>query len=307
MRYLPPMAERNTDIPATRRQAMVLAMAGLAAGFARPLHAQVLPTPPVASPWAQAHKAGMRLLAGERLPDGTRRAAIEIRLDDGFKTYWRHPGDAGLPPVFDWSGSTNVADVDVLWPAPVRFKDPAGFSNGYLDGVILPVTVTPGDINRPVKIALKLDFGVCKDICIPAHAVASLPLPEQGSGQFSRVIAAALARVPERVAFGAGMPGFVAVAGLPGEGRRGALSVTLRAPAASPSALFVEAPEPWLFGTPVATQTAGEEHVYRVPVEYGPEPGAAAASGPLALRLTLVLPDRAIESVATLDAGSFRA
>lgn len=293
IRYLPPMTE-----PLRRRTFLALALAGVA----RPARAQDAS----ASAWSEAQSARMRLLAGERLGDGAWRAAVEIRLAPGFKTYWRHPGDAGLPPVLDWSASTNVADVKVHWPAPVRFADPAGFSSGYPDGVVLPVTVTPRDAAQPVVLALTLDFGVCKDICIPARVQAQLPLPNEGSGRFSRVIAGALAREPKRVAFGAGMPGIKAVAGVPGEGRRGALSVTVRVPEGSSPELFVEAPEPWLFGTPKAVGDGGAERTYRVPVEFGPEPGSAAASGPLALRLTLVLPERAIETEATLDAASFR-
>lgn len=293
MRYLPGMSEA-----VCRRTFLALALSGVAL----PARAQDAS----ASAWGNAHSARMRLLAGELLADGGYRAAVEIRLDAGFKTYWRHPGDAGLPPVLDWSASGNVADVTVHWPAPVRFPDPAGFSNGYPDGVVLPVTVKPLEAGKPVVLALTLDFGVCKDICIPARSQAELPLPREGSGRYARVIASALAREPRRVAFGEGTPGIAAIRALPGVGRRGALSVTLRTPAGSTPELFVEAPEPWLFGTPKAVEASGEERVYHVPVEFGPEPGSAGASGSLALRLTLVLPDRAIESEATLDAGSFR-
>ena len=66
---------------------------------------------------------------------GARLAAVEIALDRGFKTYWRHPGEAGLPPAFDWSGSANLAAVEVLWPAPRRFQDAGGVSYGYEGGV----------------------------------------------------------------------------------------------------------------------------------------------------------------------------
>ena len=43
---------------------------------------------------------------------------IEIALEPGWYTYWRNPGEAGVPPVFDFSGSENVASVDVMYPAP---------------------------------------------------------------------------------------------------------------------------------------------------------------------------------------------
>ena len=78
------------------------------------------------SPWSATHGAAIRLLPGAQGEGGAWRAGIEIRLDPGWKTYWRTPGDSGLPPVFDWSRSANVADVVVLWPAPERFADGAG-------------------------------------------------------------------------------------------------------------------------------------------------------------------------------------
>ena len=61
------------------------------------------------------------------------RAGIEIRLDPGWKTYWRYPGDSGVPPTLDFAGSENVKSVTALWPAPQRFADGAGgHSIGYL-------------------------------------------------------------------------------------------------------------------------------------------------------------------------------
>ena len=68
------------------------------------------------------------------------RAGVEIRLDAGWKTYWRDPGDSGVPPTFDFSGSDNVKSVTVQWPAPERFPDGAGGNSiGYVGRVILPL------------------------------------------------------------------------------------------------------------------------------------------------------------------------
>src|SRR5208282_5267135 len=77
-----------------------------------------------ASDWsAQTHTAA-RLIAGATIktPDAPLlRAGIEIKLDPGWKTYWRDPGDSGAPPTFDFSGSGNVKSAAVLWPAPEKF------------------------------------------------------------------------------------------------------------------------------------------------------------------------------------------
>src|SRR3954465_8485498 len=83
-----------------------------------------------ASPWIQGHHSRARLVAGGA--DGAARlAAVESVLGRGFNTYWRNPGESGLPQAFDWSASENVAMAEVLWPAPTRFEDAGGVSYGY--------------------------------------------------------------------------------------------------------------------------------------------------------------------------------
>src|SRR5436309_312013 len=81
-----------------------------------------------------------RLLAGNGI------AGVELQLPEGWKTYWRTPGDAGgVPPTFDWSKSDNLASVKVLYPAPKRFSDRAGDTVGYKGTVVFPVEVIPKD------------------------------------------------------------------------------------------------------------------------------------------------------------------
>src|SRR5829696_5295044 len=77
-----------------------------------------------ATAWASGLHSRVRLLAGGLHEGGPARlAGIAFELDAGFKTYWRSPGESGLPPVFDWAGSENLASAEVLWPAPTRFED----------------------------------------------------------------------------------------------------------------------------------------------------------------------------------------
>src|SRR5215471_7085729 len=71
-----------------------------------------------ASPWDGDARSAVRLIAGSAVPGKAVRAGVEIRLKSGWHTYWRYPGDAGVPPRFDFTGSQNVKAVDVLWPAP---------------------------------------------------------------------------------------------------------------------------------------------------------------------------------------------
>ncbi len=125
--------------------------------------------------WASLDHSAVRLIAGEASGD-TRVAGLEIRLAEGWKTYWRMPGESGAPPDFDWSGSTNVASVDVAWPVPHRMHDEGGESIGYKHQVVFPLTVRLDKPGQPAHLDLKLFYAVCKDICVPANAVISLDL-----------------------------------------------------------------------------------------------------------------------------------
>lgn len=113
--------------------------------------------------------AGARILPGWTQPDGSRIAAIEFRLEPGWKTYWRSPGDSGLPPVFDWSESGNLGDVALHWPAPQAIPSGDGLALGYHDRLVLPFTARPADPGQPVDLAVTVDFGLCRNICVPAH------------------------------------------------------------------------------------------------------------------------------------------
>ncbi len=140
-----------------------------------------------ASPWTEGHRSRVRLVAGGA--DGAGQlAGVDISLDPGFKTYWRNPGEAGLPPAFDWAKSTNVGAIEVLWPAPSRSEDGGGVSYGYQGQVLFPVRIRAQDPGKPVGLALKIDYGVCKDICIPAQAELSLKLPAKASASTREAI-----------------------------------------------------------------------------------------------------------------------
>lgn len=254
-----------------------------------------------ASAWVAGHHSRVRLLAGAATADGILLAGIEITLDRDFKTYWRNPGESGLPPALDWSGSINLQGADLLWPAPSRFKDAGGVSYGYKDRVVLPLRLARTDNTRPVEVRLRLEYGVCNDMCIPAHAELSLAL--DGDEPANSAIAASLARVPEPKPVGA--EGDLAILGLrpnPSEDPASAL-VPFRAPAGMPVQLFVEAPEGWFAMARERPDPAPEGEpqaasgVFLVEVMERPP----AAAGPVELRLTLKAGERAIESTASLD------
>lgn len=151
-----------------------------------------------ASQWTQVLHSQARIVRGIMHDDGAIEVGIQVKLDAGWKTYWRVPGDAGVPPEFDWSQSRNIADVNLLWPAPVRFRDIFGESIGYLDEVVFPVVVRPGDWTKPSVVKVTVHYAVCKDICAPVRADLVLDLPLQSSTPlFAAVIARYKAMVPK--------------------------------------------------------------------------------------------------------------
>ena len=133
------------------------------------------------------------------------RAGIEIRLDPGWKTYWRYPGDSGVPPTLDFAGSENVKSVTTLWPAPKRFADGAGgHSIGYLGDVVLPLRIVPKDASKPSSLHVKLGYAICGNLCVPAEADLDLTLSGKGGAEEPTLVAAE-ARVPRHVPLGAGL------------------------------------------------------------------------------------------------------
>ncbi|WP_204115674.1 protein-disulfide reductase DsbD domain-containing protein [Shimia biformata] len=119
------------------------------------------------------------ILPGWRNGDGSHMAGLEIQLNPGWKTYWRAPGDAGVPPLFEWSGA-NIAGVEVIWPTPEVFSQNGMNSVGYKQTVVLPVRITPRDKSQAIRLDGDLNIGVCRDICVPQDLHVSAHLPAKG-------------------------------------------------------------------------------------------------------------------------------
>ncbi len=134
------------------------------------------------------------LLSGWRLADGNYMAGLQLQMAPHWKTYWRTPGEAGIPPTFDWSGSQNVKSAVLHWPSPAVILQNGLQSLGYLDALTLPIEVTPADPSQPVNLVLKMQLGVCKDICLPAVLQFSTVL--QGGEVATPAITAALLNRP---------------------------------------------------------------------------------------------------------------
>ncbi len=255
------------------------------------------------SPWEDDAQSAARLISARAVNEsGGRmfRAGVEIKLKEGWKTYWRYPGDSGVPPVLDFSKSQNVKNVAVLYPAPTRFPDGGGGSSiGYKGTVTLPLHVVPQDASKPVTLNLKLDYAVCEKLCVPAEAKLELLLAGAETAN-EGALSAAEARVPKAAAIGAdGTPSIRAVHRETGSAKP-RVTVDVAAPAGAPVTLFAEGPTAqWALPLPepVAGAPAG---LQRFAFELDGLPPGEKASG-ATLRLTAISGDKAIEVAFRLD------
>jgi len=251
------------------------------------------------SPWQNDLYSATRLLAGPALPDGERRAGIEVKLAPGWKTYWRYPGDSGIPPRFDFSGSTNVQSATVAFPAPKRFQDGTGFSIGYETGVIFPIRVVPQDRAKPVQLRMQVDYAVCRNLCVPAAGRGEIALPPTGVAT-DAALSAAEASVPKAAQVGAAAPLTVRSVRREDATPHPRVIVDVAAPSDTKVDLFAEGPAAdWALPLPepIADAPPG---LRRFAFELDGLPPGTKPDG-AALRLTVVSHPHAIEVVTRLD------
>ena len=106
----------------------------------------------------------VRLLEGWRQADGRHMSGLEIRLAPGWKTYWRSPGDGGVPTVL----TLDVGQPEMHWPSPDVFFTGTMRSIGYEGDVILPLELTLDQGDQRVR--GRVEMGVCQDVCMPRDA-----------------------------------------------------------------------------------------------------------------------------------------
>lgn len=253
-----------------------------------------------AAPWDGDARASVRLIAGgpPQARNAPLRAGVEVKLAPGWKTYWRYPGDSGVPPRFDFAGSDNVKSVTIGWPAPHRFTDESGSSIGYKTEVIFPLRIMPQDPARPVRLHLNLDYAVCEKLCVPAEGSAELAL-DGAASRFADALAAAEATVPKPARIGDAAPLAVRSVHREGDGAHPHIVVDVVAPP-GPIDLFAEGPTPeWALPLPEPTQAAKDGSRRFIFVLDGLPPGASPHGA--ALKLTLVAGANAVEVPAPLD------
>ena len=236
-----------------------------------------------ASPWHRDGHSAVRLLAGSR-SGAVLLGGIAFQLQPGWKTYWRTPGDSGVPPRFDFSKSDNIEAVTVLWPAPLKFDDGAGgHSMGYHDQIVLPLRIVPKNADKPVTLRADISYAVCEKICIPVQANAELPFTSVASTEDS-VLFAALDTVPKPA--NVGDPNPLTIRDVKREGKSTVL-VDVVSPEAGNVSLFVEGPTPeWGLPVPKLLDHA-PPGVKRFAFELDGVPPGTSPDG-AALKLTLV-------------------
>lgn len=250
------------------------------------------------SAWSQDSKSAIRLITGaNKTGDAALRAGIEVKLQPGWHTYWRYPGDSGVPPRFDFAGSDNLRSAKVRYPAPKLFSDGGGDSIGYSDSVIFPIQVVPRDAAKPVTLRMKIEYAVCEKLCIPAEGRAELPVAI-GPSTSDTALAASEARVPQAAA----AADMELSARRVNDAPKPLVAVDLKTSSGKPVVIFAEGPSAeWALPIPKPAQgaPAGRQH-FGFQLD-GLPPGVNPKGGPFELTFTVIEDGRAIEIKTLLD------
>jgi DsbC/DsbD-like thiol-disulfide interchange protein len=243
-----------------------------------------------ASPWQRDGHSAVRLLAGSR-SGAVLLGGIAFQLQPGWKTYWRTPGDSGVPPRFDFSKSENIEAVTILWPAPTKFDDGAGgHSLGYKNQIVLPLRIVAKNADKPVTLRADINYAVCEKLCIPVEAIAELAFASVASTEDSALFAA-LDTVPKPASIGDPNP--LTIRDVKRDGKSSVL-VDVATSDAREVSLFVEGPTPdWALPVPTLLEPS-PPGVKRFSFELDGLPPGAKPEG-ASLKLTLVGGDRAYE------------
>lgn len=251
-----------------------------------------------ASDWQREMGGAIRLITadGPAAADGSRMAGVEIRMEPGWKTYWRFPGDSGVGTSVDLGASTNFTAAELAFPAPKRLEDEYATSIGYAGSVVLPLRVIPAEPSQPTILRAEVSYGLCEQVCLPVTSMLEARLepdtPEDPAA--AAAIAAAQAAVPVPVAAGAplSVTDVEVVAGAEPHLR---IAAKLADPEA-PVDLFAEGPEGSYITVPSLASRTLETAIFTLPLE-----GLVVKDGDAALRLTLVNGERAVEQDWPLD------
>ena len=131
------------------------------------------------SQWNGTDEVKLRLISPLSTNDFNEQFIIglEYELNDGWKTYWKSPGAGGFPQEIIYSNSSNVSDIEIIWPSPSSFSILGLRSLGYENKVIFPIKIDVIDKYQPIDLNFNIHLLVCKDICIPVDVDLNLFIP----------------------------------------------------------------------------------------------------------------------------------
>lgn len=147
------------------------------------------------SDWVKEDEVSVRLVA-----ESPELMGLQFHIADGWKTYWRTPGDGGVPVILDWEGSNNIENITIQWPAPKRFVEYDVIQSfGYKHDIVLPLKVKLQDASNPANVKLHIKYAVCSDLCIYFDHRLALDVPVAAKdAESENIIMPFLAQVPQQ-------------------------------------------------------------------------------------------------------------
>ena len=232
-----------------------------ALAFAAPAKAEM-------SDWAHNEGGRMRIVALSPGSDGTVRGALQIEPNPGWMTYWKEPGDAGIPPQLIVSPDKGVVLTRLAYPVPKRIDNGPLRDIGYDHPVTLPFELSVKDPTKPLSIGVSAFVGLCRNICIPFQAEFELALASEGATpvQEAMLLASAEANLPEPPSDDFGVTQYT----LSGNEM---LQLKLRLPAttAAPPQVIVTGPQGHAFFDSQNGSKDGDQYVLDIPIEKLPK------------------------------------
>lgn len=221
------------------------------------------------TPWATNEGGRMRLLALPPASDGTVRGALQIEPNPGWMTYWKEPGDAGIPPQLTLPQEGGVTLKQLAYPVPKRIDNGDLRDIGYDHAVTLPFELKVEDVTKPVKLGVSAFVGLCRNICIPFQADFALNLAEDGATpvEEAMLLAAAETKLPEKPSEDFALTDHSLVGS-------DVLRLKFRLPEAAkatPPQVFVTGPEGHAFFDSRNEQREGDQYALEIPIEKLPK------------------------------------
>jgi DsbC/DsbD-like thiol-disulfide interchange protein len=235
------------------------------------------------SDWTKTPGGSVRLIIDNPQKGASEvRGAIQINLDPGWKTYWREPGDAGVPPELALTQDGNIKSSSLGFPAPHRFEDGGSKWAGYKKSVALPVVLTLTDPSKPAHLKGHAFLGICEAICIPVTAEFDIPIDNSPTDALTKTLVGdAFAALPGNASTSFGVKSAVR--------KDDHVKVTVQVPADQPQTdLFVAGEGGVTFGMAKLKSHEATNVVFSVPVLSGKDKKAVA------LNYTLVQGENAV-------------